>query len=77
MGWYAVPELIDHLDDKAAGIWISWTLRKITGETMGTDKRKWHDWWKGASLHHPELFDDPEERPGGGTAPGPTTPSGR
>ena len=77
MGWYAVPELIDHLDDKAAGIWISWTLRKITGETMGTDKRKWHDWWKSASVHHPELFDDPEERPGGTPATGPTTPSGK
>jgi hypothetical protein len=69
MGWYAVPELIDRLDDKAAGIWISWTLRKITGETMGTDKRKWHDWWKGESLRHPELFDDPAERPGGAVTP--------
>jgi hypothetical protein len=77
IGWHAVPELIDRLDDKAAGIWISWTLRKITGETMGTDKRKWHDWWKGASLQHPELFDDPEERPGGAPATGPTTPSAR
>jgi hypothetical protein len=72
MGWHAVPELIDRLDDKAAGIWISWILRKITGETMGTDKRKWHDWWKHASLQHPELFDDPAERPGG--APAPVTP---
>lgn len=77
MGWYAVPELIDHLDDKAAGIWISWTLRKITGETMGTDKRKWSDWWKSAAVHHPELFDDPEERPGGAPKTGPTTPSGK
>jgi hypothetical protein len=74
MGWYAVPELIDHLDDKAAGIWVSWTLRKITGETMGTDKRKWHDWWKTAKNQHPELFDDPEERPGGTAPAGPTTP---
>ncbi len=72
MGWYAVPELIDRLDDKAAGVWISWTLRKITGETMGTDKRKWHDWWKGESVRHPELFDDPEERP-----PAPTTPGSK
>jgi hypothetical protein len=63
MGWYAVPELVDRLNDKAAGIWISWTLRKITGETMGTDKRKWHDWWKTEKLRHPELFDDPDERP--------------
>ena len=63
LGWYAVPELIDRLDDKAAGIWISWTLRKITGETMGTDKRKWHDWWKTEKTRHPELFADPSERP--------------
>ncbi len=77
MGWHAVPELIEHLDDKAAGIWISWTLRKITGETMGTDKRKWHDWWKHASVQHPELFDDPEERPGGAPRTGPTTPSSK
>jgi hypothetical protein len=74
MGWYAVPELIEHLDDKAAGIWISWTLRRITGETMGTDKRKWHDWWKTAQVQHPELFEDPEERPGGAAPSGPTTP---
>jgi hypothetical protein len=67
LGWYAVPELIDRLDNKAAGIWISWTLRKITGETMGTDKRKWHDWWKRERVRHPELFEDPDERP--------TTPS--
>jgi hypothetical protein len=72
MGWYAVPELIDRLDDKAAGIWISWTLRKISGETMGTDKRKWHDWWKGEKVRHPELFADPEERPGR-RAPAPVT----
>ena len=69
LGWHAVEELIDRLDDKAAGIWISWTLRKITTETMGTDKRKWHDWWKSEKKRHPELFDDPEERvdvtPGG------------
>ena len=63
LGWYAVPELVDRLDDKAAGIWISWTLRKISGETMGTDKRKWHDWWKSEKVRHPELFDDPDERP--------------
>jgi hypothetical protein len=63
LGWHAVPGLIDRLDDKAAGIWISWTLRKITGETMGTDKRKWHDWWKGEQVRHPELFEDPDERP--------------
>lgn len=69
MGWYAVPELIDRLDDKAAGIWISWTLRKITGETMGTDKRKWHDWWKHESVRHPELFEDPAERPGSAVTP--------
>jgi hypothetical protein len=61
MGWYAVPELVDRLDDKAAGIWISWTLRKISGETMGTDKRKWHDWWKTEKLRHPEVFADPDE----------------
>ena len=65
MGWYAVPALVDALDNKAAGIWVSYTLRKITGETMGTDKRKWHDWWKTEKLRHPELFDDPDERPGG------------
>ena len=64
IGWYAVPELIDRLDDKAAGIWISYTLRKISGQTMGTDKRKWHDWWKGESVRHPELFENPDERPG-------------
>ncbi len=63
MGYYAVPELINRLNDRAAGIWISWTLRKITGETMGTHKRKWHDWWKTEKLRHPELFDDPDERP--------------
>jgi hypothetical protein len=63
MGWYAVPELVDRLDDKAAGIWISWTLRKITGETMGTDRRKWKDWWQKERVRHPELFDDPDERP--------------
>jgi len=68
LGWYAVPELIDRLDDRAAGIWISWTLRKISGETMGTDKRKWHDWWKSEQVRHPELFEDPDERP-----PGPVT----
>ncbi len=62
MGWYAVPELIDRLDDKAAGIWISWTLRKISGEAMGTDKRKWHDWWKTERLRHPEIFEDPDEK---------------
>ena len=65
MGWYAVPALVDALDNKAAGIWVSYTLRKISGETMGTDKRKWHDWWKTEKLRHPELFDDPDERPGG------------
>ena len=69
MGWYAVPELVERLNDKAAGIWISWTLRKITGETMGTDKRKWHDWWKGERVRHPELFDDPKERPNAGKPP--------
>lgn len=65
MGWYAVPELINHLHSKSTGIWVSYTLRKITGQTMGTDKRKWHDWWKREKLRHPELFDDPDERPGG------------
>jgi hypothetical protein len=69
MGWYAVPELVDRLDDKAAGIWISWTLRKISGETMGTDKRKWGDWWKNEKIRHPELFEDPDERPPVVTAP--------
>ena len=63
IGWYAVPVLIDHLDAKAAGIWISWTLRKITGETTGTQKRKWHEWWKGERVRHPELLLDPDERP--------------
>jgi len=76
MGWYAVPELVEHLNDKAAGIWISWTLRKISGETMGTDKRKWHDWWKGEKVRHPELFDDPDERPGDAKDPV-TTGGGR
>ncbi len=65
IGWYAVPELVERLNDKSAGIWVSWTLRKITGETMGTDRRKWRDWWKNEKVRHPELFDDPEERPGG------------
>ena len=60
---------VPSLNDKAAGIWISWTLRKITGETMGTDKRKWGDWWKSEKLRHPELFDDPDERPGGSGGP--------
>ena len=69
IGWYAVPELIERLDDKAAGIWISYTLRKISGQTMGTDKRKWHDWWKAEHLRHPELFPDPAERPDGGAPP--------
>ncbi len=69
IGWYAVPELVARLDNKAAGIWISFTLRKITGQTMGTDKRKWHDWWKGESLRHPELFPNPDERPGGSKGP--------
>ncbi|MDF1701122.1 MAG: hypothetical protein P1V36_08190 [Planctomycetota bacterium] len=69
MGWYAVPELVKRLDSKSTGIWISFTLRKITGQTMGTDKRKWHDWWKTEKLRHPELFDDPEERPGGSKGP--------
>jgi hypothetical protein len=63
LGWYAVPQLVEALDDRAAGIWISWTLRKITGETMGTDRRKWRDWWVNERVRHPELFDDPEERP--------------
>ena len=72
MGWYAVPELINHLHSKSTGIWVSYTLRKITGQTMGTDKRKWHDWWKSEKLRHPELFDDPEERPGG-SKKGPVT----
>lgn len=74
MGWYAVPALIDHLDSKSTGIWISYTLRKITGQTMGTDKRKWHDWWKSEKLRHPELFEDPDERPGGG---GPAVVTGK
>lgn len=66
MGWYAVPELVERLNNKAAGIWVSWTLRKITGETMGTDRRKWRDWWAKERVRHPELFDDPDERPDGG-----------
>ncbi len=65
MGWYAVPRLIDMLDSKSTGIWISYTLRKISGQSMGTDKRKWHDWWKTEKLRHPELFENPDERPGG------------
>ncbi len=69
MGWYAVPELVERLNDKAAGIWVSWTLRKITGETMGTDRRKWRDWWAKERVRHPELFDDPDERPDGGKPP--------
>ena len=60
IGWPAVPPLIDRLDDKAAGIWISWTLRKITRETTGTQRRKWHEWWKKQKLRHPELADLPE-----------------
>ena len=28
---------------------------------MGTDKRKWHDWWKSERLRHPEIFEDPDE----------------
>lgn len=63
MGWYAVPELVNRLNDRAAGIWISWTLRKITGETMGTDRRKWSHWWMKEKVRHPELFENPDERP--------------
>ena len=63
MGWHAVPELIARLDDKAAGIWISWTLRKISGETMGTTKRKWDDWWKHERVKHPEVEEEPAETP--------------
>jgi len=73
IGWYAVPELINHLDNHAAGIWISWTLRKITGETMGTDKRKWSYWWTRERVRHPELFENPDERPASVT-PGGRTP---
>ena len=69
MGYYAVPELIQHLDDPAAGIWVSWTLRKITGETMGTTRVKWDDWWIRERNHHPELFADPDERPPGTGGP--------
>lgn len=56
LGWYAVPGLLEKLNDKAASSWIPWTLRKITGETMGADKRAWHAWWKSERTHHPELF---------------------
>ena len=70
MGWYGVPALIARLDNRAAGIWISWTLRKISGETMGTDKRKWDNWWKSEKLMHPELFeDDDEQEPEGSARP--------
>lgn len=70
MGWYAVPELIEHLDDPAAGIWVSWTLRKISGLHAGTTKLKWDDWWKGERLRHPELDAVPdEERAEAGTTP--------
>jgi hypothetical protein len=69
IGWFAVPELIDHLDDAAAGTWVSWTLRKITGETMGTDRRKWTEWWKLEGPKHPELSADPAARPPGAAAP--------
>jgi len=74
IGWFAVPELIDRLDDSAAGVWISWTLRKICSETMGTDKKKWTEWWKLESKRHPELSDDPSERPPG--VAGPDAPAG-
>jgi hypothetical protein len=66
MGWHAVPELINRLDDGAAGTWISWTLRKITTETMGTDKRKWSEWWKRERVRHPEVVLQ-EDRPGRST----------
>jgi len=61
IGWPAVPPLIDRLDDKAAGTWISWTLRKITRESTGTQKRKWHEWWKKEKARHPELAEVPED----------------
>ncbi len=55
IGWYAVPELVDRLNDPAAGIWISWTLRKITGRHAGTDRKKWTEWWKVEGPLHPEI----------------------
>ena len=70
MGWFAVPELINRLNNKAAGIWISYTLRKISGETMGTHKRKWHDWWKTERKRHPEVMEQ-EEREGKAPAAAP------
>ena len=30
---------------------------------MGTDKRKWDDWWKTERLRHPELMDPVDEGP--------------
>lgn len=55
IGWFAVPELVDRLNDPAAGIWISWTLRKITGRHAGTDRKKWSEWWKVEGPRHPEI----------------------
>ena len=55
IGWFAVPELVDRLNDPAAGIWISWTLRKITGRHAGTDRKKWTEWWKVEALKRPEI----------------------
>ena len=67
MGWHAVPALIERLDDRAGGTWISWTLRKITRETTGTQRRKWAEWWRKEKRKHPELDGLPED---GGSAGG-------
>ena len=68
IGWYAVPELVDRLNDPAAGIWISWTLRKITGRHAGTDRKKWSEWWKVEAPKRPEISEaNAEPAPDGGT----------
>lgn len=70
IGWYAVPELVDRLNDPAAGIWISWTLRKITGRHAGTDRKKWSEWWKLEAPKRPEIAEaNAEPAPSGGTTP--------
>lgn len=70
IGWYAVPELVDRLNDPAAGIWISWTLRKITGRHAGTDRKKWTEWWKVEALKRPEITEaNAEPLPTGESTP--------
>lgn len=75
IGWFAVPELVDRWNDPAAGIWISWTLRKITGRHAGTDRKKWTEWWKVEAPKRPEITEaNAEPAPTGGAS---TTPSGK